>query len=242
MSQHGPLPYVHFAGVEVANAARTLEYLRNGLGNTCDGHWDIESDTLCDVLYHALNGTPLTYVSPSADPAPWYDAAEPGAADFLGVVLLDMRGWDSTIARTVAQKPTVFGGGYPLGVQHKPRDWSFRAALISASDAGAEYGLRWLTDALSGGACAPCDSGTLLTRLTCPPEDSTTDGLLTSYETVLTEGPKEVDPWGPTKRPSLQDTMGGGREFVIVEWKMVSGNSYLYRAASASLASGTLVG
>jgi hypothetical protein len=98
VSSQGPLPYLEWCGVEVANVARTLSYLRRGLGNTMQGHWILGGGEVCGVLYR-LNGgdclLPDVFVSPTADPAPWYDPDEPGAATFLGVILTDITGYDS---------------------------------------------------------------------------------------------------------------------------------------------------
>src|SRR5947209_6297333 len=112
MSTGGPLPFLDFCGVEISNAARTVAYLRAGLANTLQGHWELGPGGLCSVLYR-LNGgtciTPEVFASPAADPAPWYDPLEPGAHDFLGFVLLDIEGYDSTLRRTVVPRIQGFG-------------------------------------------------------------------------------------------------------------------------------------
>lgn len=233
MSQQGPLPYLRFCGVEVANAARTIEYLRNGLGNTAAGHWEIGDGTLCSVLYRvddlSSGCVPATFVSPAADPAPWYDPAEPGAETFLGAVLLGIDGYDSTINRSVTQRLGALGGGIFGRPHRKPREWKFRAALVSADDAGAEYGLRWLTHVLKASECAGCATCNLAVRVVCPPGDCTDDSLgeWVSYDVALVTGPTEVEQFSPGAE---RDALGGCREFTIVEFTLVAGNAYLYKA------------
>jgi hypothetical protein len=130
VSSQGPLPYLEWCGVEVANVARTLSYLRRGLGNTMQGHWILGGGEVCGVLYR-LNGgdclLPDVFVSPTADPAPWYDPDEPGAATFLGVILTDITGYDSTISRPYDERIGGLGGAVFGGQVRKPRTWKFKA-------------------------------------------------------------------------------------------------------------------
>jgi hypothetical protein len=113
------------------------------------GHWILGGGEVCGVLYR-LNGgdclLPDVFVSPTADPAPWYDPDEPGAATFLGVILTDITGYDSTISRPYDERIGGLGGAVFGGQVRKPRTWTFKAGMVSADDAGAEFGLRWLTD------------------------------------------------------------------------------------------------
>lgn len=233
MGEQGPLPYLEVGGVEVANAARTIEYLRNGLGDTMQGHWILGPGSLCGVLYRENGGscgTPEVFVSPAADPAPWYDATEPGSASFLGVVLLDLSGYDSTVVRPFQARVGGLGGASFADMRRGPRTWKFRAALISGDDAGAEYGLRWLTNILEASACDTCATTDIAVRLTCPPSDCSDDtqGKWTSYEIALVDGPHLVEQWSP-RGQDFQDTMAGCRDFIIAEWTMVAGNPFLYK-------------
>lgn len=173
------------------------------------------------------------FVSPAADPAPWYDSSEPGAATFLGVVLVDISGYDSTIARTATPKISGLQGGSFSAQRRTPRTWKFRAALVSGDDAGAEFGLRWLTDVLQTPACDTCQTGSIQVRLVCPPEDGTNDelGLWTSYDVALTDGPHEVQKWAPRSQQFDTDFLGGCRDLVYVEWEMQATNPFLYKTA-----------
>lgn len=229
MSQQGPLPFLNFCGIEIANAARTVEYLRNGLGDTMQGHWELGDGALCSVLYRLGSGcTPTAFVSPAADPAPWWNAAEPGAEDFLGFVLLKIDGYDSTLNRGYTNRLNSLGGAVFAQQNRQGRVWKFRAAMISASDAGAEYGLRWLTQTLQTTACDTCGSCQLSVRLVCPPGDCSDEDLgeWMSYEVALVDGPHEVEQRSPG---APADTLAGCRDFVILEWTMVAGNPLLYK-------------
>jgi len=174
--------------------------------------------------------TPLIFGSPSADPAPWYDADEPGSATFLGVVLLDIDGYDSTIVRSIAERTAGLGGGVFGSQRRSPRVWRFRAALVSADPAGAEYGLRWLTSVLQASACDTCETCDLTVRLLCPDADCSDEsqGQWTSYDVALTSGPTEVETFAPG---SPEDALAGCRDLVIVEWTMTAANPFLYRPA-----------
>lgn len=241
MSQAGPLPYLEFSGVEVANAARTIEYLRSGLGDTSQGRWELGAGSLCSVLYRT-SGVPSTFVSPASDPAPWYDPSEPGSSTFLGLILLGLKGYDSTVTRGITNRINGLGGG-TFGAPHKvPRVWNLRAAMISSDDAGAEFGLRWLTAVLQTPACAGCSTGDIKVRLVCPPANGSNDALgeWASYEVALTAGPTEVEQYLATEQPEDRDVLAGCRDVVIVEFTLTAGNPFLYKRA-ALLGSDVLV-
>lgn len=225
MGQQGPLPFLEVGGVEVANAARTIAYLRKGLGNTQQGHWELGDGDVCSVLAREIGPAPI---SPTADPAPWYDPSEPGSATFLGFVLLDLDGYDSTLTRSVSAKIQGLGGGSFGRQQRQPRVWKFRGALVSADDAGAEYGLRWLTALLEASNCDGCSTTDLSVRIVCPPADGSNDdlGKWTSYDVALTDGPHEVDKYAPRLET---DVLAGCRDLVLVEFTMTAGNPMLYK-------------
>lgn len=228
----GPLPWLEFCGVEVGNSARTLAYLRNGLADKMTGHWELGNADECGVLYRlngAACGSTNNFVSPVADPAPWYDARDRGSAQFLGLVMLDIQGYDSTIKRAVTNRISGLGGGFFGQQNREPRLWKFRGVLISSGGAGAEYGLRWLTHVLQA-SCDPCTTCDLKVRLFCPPEDCSDDqaGQRISYDVALVDGPHEVEPWGPRRSSYTTDTLAGARDYVTVEFTVAAANPFLY--------------
>lgn len=237
MSQQGPLPFLHFGDVEICNGARVIEYLRRGLADTAQGHYILGPGEMCGVLYRGDLGTcssPAIFTSPSVDPAPWYDPAEPGSQRFLGLHLLDIDpdSYSSPVVRTVTQRLSGLGGGTLSAEYLKPRTWKFTGALISADDEGAEYGMRWLTSVLSTTQCDTCETNTLTVRLVCPPGDCSDDevGLWYSYDVALVDGPHETKN-GPGQKPYL----GGCRDWVEVEFTMIAANPWLYKPAEVCL-------
>lgn len=231
MSQSGPLPFLLVSGMEVSNAARTLSYLRRGLGRA--GVWEIGPGDVCSVLYRdpaTSSCVPRVFTSPSIDPAPWYDPSEPGSSSFLGFHLLDIDGYDGVAYRATTNRLSGLGGA-TFSRQHRhPRTWKFRGALISRDDDGAEFGLRWLEDVLQASDCADCALGSLTVRLACPPDDCSNDllGMWTSHEVALTDGPTIVDK-GALYPSDMQDVLGGCQDFVVVEFTLTAGNPFLYK-------------
>lgn len=218
--QQGPLPFLEFCGVEVANAARTIEYLRNGLGDTVAGHWMIGDGDLCPALYTD------TFISPALDPAPWYDASEPGSSSFLGIVLTGISGYGGTVQRTMTARPGGLQGVSFQAQRRSGRVWEFKGGLISADDVGAEYGLRWLISTLENTACDTCSTCYLVVKLACPPDSDPSVGEWISYEVALTEGPRETTFVAPGQALGV---LGGCRDLIMVEWTMVAGNPLLYK-------------
>lgn len=225
----GALPFLDFNGVEVANAARTLSYLRGGLGSA---YWELWPADVCSVLYRQLGGTcgtPDVFVSPASDPAPWYDATRPESGDFLGVYLTDISGYDSVIQRTVTPRPSGLGGGTLASEQNEPRVWKFDGYLASASCEGAEYGLEWLTYVLSaigsGAGCDSCAASNMRVYLSCPPDDCSDDtiGEWYAYEAALTDGPHKTE-FGFTCC-----------DVVEIEFTITTGNPYLYKRPAVCL-------
>jgi hypothetical protein len=161
-------PWLVYEGNEIANAVRTLSYLRNGLGGSM---WSVgvSGSDLGDVsqlgcFCEEMNDGP--YVDPASDDAPWYDAARPESQSFLGFfpTQLDLV---PALARSV-------GGGGVLGSSLgrlvlggtlvQASGW-----LIAATAAGQEYGERWLLAALRGQCLQEgCDVGELCLLPACP--------------------------------------------------------------------------
>lgn len=188
----GELPFIDLNGVEVANAYRTLAYLRRGLGGV---KWQVPSLYPCGILAREIGGVgPFT--SPSVDPAPWYDAATPESAEFLGFVpKLDFQTIDAK--RSISQRFGGIGGGV-IGVeQFAARGIKVTGMLIASSCAGLEYGRHWLYSKL-GADCAGCSLGTLRVRESCPPEDGSNDtrGERIIYDAALVAGITRTDNGG----------------------------------------------
>lgn len=229
--------------IEIANEARLRSYLDNGetkynpngipdpncclgcsgfsfTGGYCEySAWD-------PCLNNGAGGF-LTYERPdgltgaSGDPAPWFDANDPDSADFLGVWIYEMAGWDSTTKREVI--PQRFGSGF--GAERKEgREVVVRAKLFATSCCGMEYGKRWLNRVLSSsqdgkaGSCCTFDA----TIRTCCEGSDPDKGLYNLCDVAVTDGFTIVndDSDACPKCSACCDC--------DVEWTMHVGNPFLF--------------
>jgi hypothetical protein len=221
--------YLEVDGLELANGARTIQYIRNGLAGDS---WSATGGCTCSVLWRELgcDSEEECFVSPAVDPAPWYDAAIPASADYLGILIPDLAAWfDGQAQRNVS--PVISGlGGASLGPMFQtPRDLVTSGVLVAASAAGIEYGRRWLQNVMSR-LCDPCALSQARIRSHCPPCDGLDDesGEWFVYDLGLTEGIKKTA-GGPTPPPGCGDRLN-------VEFTLLAGNPYLYKRDVTCLA------
>lgn len=130
--------WLYVGGVEVANACRTLAYLRSM------GHALLKSppgNCCC---------TPNTYTTPAIDDAPWYDPMIPESADVIGV-WVDQMTLSSPYSR--AMRPRQWGGALNA-VRWGPREIHLQGWVYTRSGIATEYAKQWLLEALSGGDTA----------------------------------------------------------------------------------------
>lgn len=213
--------------LEISNGARTTQYLRLGLGGLgfqvgpagggcdCSIQW---RDLGCDTQEEC-------FVSPAADPAPWYDPDIRASGEFLGLLIPDMRSWfDGFAGRNVTQRLSGLGGA-SIGPMHQDaRGLSAAATLCASTQAGVEYGRRWLQQVLSG-LCDPCQLSIAELRSSCPPCDGSDDeeGRWLVYEVGLTEGAKIA----------VTPPAGGGpigcQQIMPISLTLTAGNPFLYK-------------
>lgn len=179
-------PYLSLGEVEILNGQRTLTYLRRGLGGgsfiaelageqvgesgysdtygdaySADPYWPGNLACFCSIVG---NGP---YISPAADPAPWYDAGRPESGDFLGLIA-DVS-LPSVLRRSVRGRG---GGGGVLGAQGMgPRMIRVEGVMYAASERGMGWGERWLNAALAGDTDECPDAEAVLLPF-CPPDDA----------------------------------------------------------------------
>jgi hypothetical protein len=206
-------PWLRLDGVEIANVARTLDYLRHGAAGPGVGN---VSPSFCSVLYRP-DGSPLTYVNPVDDPAPWYDPTRPESSQFLGIVVTDMK-LESVTKRSPVDLPGNYGGATTGPRQSIGRRVDITATLISASKAGAEYGLEWLDQVLGAAGCDTCGVAELEYRRTCPPDDGSDDqlGYWLAKQVALVSGPDVT----------AEDLMGNQTD---VTWQWASALPYIFK-------------
>lgn len=132
--------YLDFAGTEVANSARTTTYERT-LGGIPG--LTLAAACPCDIIDEG-------YVSPAADPAPWYLATRAESEEFYGFYA------HSIVAEPVMGRAVTSAGRYGSVVspaRFKGRQLQVSGTMVATSQAGQAYGERWLAEVLRGSAC-----------------------------------------------------------------------------------------
>lgn len=181
-------PSLQICGREIVNPARTAEYLKQ----LNDARFHIDG-ALPSILYR-LGGTPVVFSNPATDPAPWYDGGRPESAEFLGVILDQLGGLDSTVNRAITDLAGPSGGSAigPLNVHG--RQMPGHGYLVATSYCGIEYGKRWLIDQLAQdcNGCAQCQADI---RVCAPPDDGSNDSLGSYHvaNVALLDGPYFTD-------------------------------------------------
>lgn len=154
--------------------------------------------------------------------APWYTVELPESAEFGGVWVMDIIGLDSTpVARSITE--TVRHGGVAAPHRDTSRPITVEALLIGCTNAGVDYGLKWLNCLLRSTAD---NTSTRLRYLSAHPEFSNVDARLLARdlrEVVLTKAPEIVDSF--SSGPNRQATV------YRVSWEMVALNPYAYHPA-----------
>src|SRR5690606_28197505 len=76
--------------------------------------------------------------------APWYDASKPESVEFAGVWVMDVTGFDTVpTQRDVGE--AICAGGVPGPARDASRKLTFSALVVACTNAGARYGLNWLS-------------------------------------------------------------------------------------------------
>lgn len=181
--------YLCLNGIEIANELRTASYLRRGSYTGWrvnlraprlpegTGYVDVYSDIyLADPMdernlacYCAALADDGPYVTPIADPAPWFLASRPESGEFLGFYPTSIRPL-SVIGRQVS--PRGGAGGTISAARPKHRVVSVAGVLIASSARGMWWGERWLTELLADRSCG-CGAAELGFLPACPDDDGT---------------------------------------------------------------------
>lgn len=134
------------------------------------------------------------------DDSPWYDPNRPASAEFVGVWPMQVEGLDS-LPTDMDVDSTVCGGGVAGPLSTPAREVSFDALVVGCTNAGARYGLSWLSRTLRQGGRA----GAQLEYLDAHPQatDEDADSLTRRLQrVVLSDNPTVEDRSG----------LGGGNE------------------------------
>jgi hypothetical protein len=205
----GPQPYLTVCGAEVINYARTFEYVQRFIGII---------DHLVDPpaqLYRTL-GYFQSFISPSEDPAPWFDPGIIASAEFLGVI--GTPEVSEPLTRTVTERAT--GGGSLGPPRVGPRVVTVTDGwLVATTTRGLEYGHRWLAEALAG--CVGCGTCDAVIYQTPGDEDPGEDARsrYALYEVGLTTAPVIKNRISSAQGPSIG----------VVDFALTAGRGELYR-------------
>lgn len=144
--------YLHFAGTEIANAARTKAYIDNIIPRFgFDSCWNSE-DLPC-----ILGDAP--YRTPVLDPAPWFSEARPASSKFFGFYPLSVVGVEDS-SREVTVTQLVQDGAVFSLPRKASKEFRVQGLLLAEDGEGIDVGMSWLrgalegTDCLDGGDCA----------------------------------------------------------------------------------------
>jgi hypothetical protein len=226
--------YAEADGAEVWNMVRLSAYLDN-VGSPFDsGPVLCACDTLTAANLGATDteGNPVTaYTVPDdpTQPAPWFDPDTPASAEFLGFMPLTVSGTDDNPrARSVTN--AVGGGGVFGPVRVQPRTITVQGVLIGTSCCGVDFGMKYLSEVLSGCDADGCDGGCFDMFDCCPSELLTKPQLDAAHRrtfrrTALVSGPTEVSRIG-TGSCARGGCAGG--DLVTVEFILVAATPWAW--------------
>lgn len=213
-------------GEEFANSSRLRAHLVPGLP-TRDDQLVTPMSCACDVtipyddtwtgLEDALNNGPYVLSN-----APWYDASKPESAEFAGVWVMEVQGFDAVpVQREIGE--AICAGGVASRSRDASRTLTFSALVVACTNAGARFGLNWLACNLRQ---ANSRGGVDLEFYTAHPENTAASPARlrrTAFGTVLTSSPKvtELSGKGGSSRHRQASVFR-------VEWEMMCTNPYFY--------------
>lgn len=154
--------WLEFNGTELVNVSRTVQ-LADALG--IDTVWVREGDV--EWIETALGGSDYGDITE----APWYVAGHQPSAEFAGIIPLALTGLgDST--RTSTPVEYVTDGGHAGAARNATLPLVANFVLVASTDAGADYGKRWMDRILRGSTSGARCSGSDLVYFQYEAEDS----------------------------------------------------------------------
>jgi hypothetical protein len=130
--------YACLDGTEIMNEVRTQTYLNAGLVKTVRGFGRV-----CPALNDG-------FVSPTDDPAPWYDSDHPESAGFMGI-LAD--GVELSPVLSASSTPRLDEGAVIGAEVHGARGVLVQGWMVATDQRAMYWGERWLNEALRGTNC-----------------------------------------------------------------------------------------
>lgn len=219
--------YASVGGIEVWNTSRLQAYLTN-IGSPFTTGPEICS---CDSLTPAVLGETFpAYQTPALDPAPWYDVDTPHSAEYLGFLPLSVAGVDDN-PRGRSVSNAVGGGGVFGPVRELPRTITVTGVIVASTCCGAEYGLHFLSEVLSGCTGNACDGDCFEMYSCCPDPGMTADQFNADYRrtfrrTALVSGPTVVRRQGNGNCSSGGCSAGG--DLITVEFVLTAATPWAW--------------
>jgi hypothetical protein len=191
------------ATFEIVNHARTTAYLSGVTFDNGVSICDVLADGGCSAYAYAPpcgpdegpDWTPLTFLGPATDPAPWYSSLYPESADAYGFWIEEWTGLDDAhISRPVTTYGAPWGGAQLGGIRASERVMKLNVVLFGRNEAAIEYLYRWLATTLSS-VCSSCEVDSVLIRRICPTNGDLWQGVARMDKVGLVEGVRwESDP------------------------------------------------
>lgn len=141
--------FLRFAGVEIANSARTAAYAAHlvpslGFKDAWNG------DSLPCLLGEG------TYRTPILDPAPWFSEHRPASGKFLGFYPLSIEGVEDSSREINVTELSGDGAVFSLP-RRASKEFRVTGLMIGEDQEGVDAGMRWLKGALEGSECSDGD-------------------------------------------------------------------------------------
>lgn len=219
--------YAAVGGQEVWNTGRLQGYLTN-VGSPFTTGPDI---CTCDTLTPEVLGLGFSeYQTPALDPAPWYDTDLAVSGEYLGFLPLSITGVDDN-PRGRQVSNAVGGGGVFGPVRNLPRTMTVTGIIIGTTCCGAEYGLHYLSEVLSGCTGDACDGDCFVMYQCCPDPGMTPAQFNAAYRrtfrrTAVISGPTVVKRDGDGTCAS--GNCAGGGDIITVEFVLVAANPWAW--------------
>jgi hypothetical protein len=139
----------------------------------------------------------LTFSTPTADNAPWYNSSYPESADALGFFIEEWTGLDDAHVKRPTTAWGGMGGGASLGgVSAEGRTMAINLLLFGRTEEAVEYLFRWFAAAMTG-VCQTCASDSILIRRFCGSTADPAKGIAELRRVGVIAGAKwESEPFG----------------------------------------------
>ena len=139
----------------------------------------------------------LTFSTPTADNAPWYNANYSESADALGFFIEEWTGLDDAHVTRPTTTWGGLGGGASLGnVSAEGRTMSLNMLLFGRTEEAVEYLFRWFASTMTG-VCQTCATDSIVIRRFCGSTADPSKGMVELRRVGVINGAKwESEPFG----------------------------------------------